>query len=146
MSTIQSRAPEKKEKNHVTLTWKFPWKSCSTTHLPFLSPNPNILKACPKTFPTKMKPAKFPAKEKKLGKKSSSRVRVTNLQTFIASLRPPDSQARPPATKKKKFYRFVTLTLLLGGERSAAEWQTGRNQSPPAVRNALSGGPPHHAC
>ena len=25
----------KRPKKHVTLTWKFPWKSCSTTHLPF---------------------------------------------------------------------------------------------------------------
>ena len=33
MSTIQSRTPENKAKNHVTLTRKLPWKSCSTTHL-----------------------------------------------------------------------------------------------------------------
>ena len=45
MSTIQSRTPEKEAKNHVTLTWKSPWKSCSIAHLPFLSPNPKILKA-----------------------------------------------------------------------------------------------------
>ena len=25
----------KRPKKYVTLTWKFPWKSCSTTHLPF---------------------------------------------------------------------------------------------------------------
>ena len=93
-----------------------------------------------------MKPAICPAKEKKLGKKSSSRVRVTTLWTFIASLRPPGSQARPLTTREKKVYRFVTLTLQLGGERSAAEWQTSRNQSHPAVRNPLSRGPPHHAC
>ena len=39
MSTIQSRTLEKKGKNHLTLTWKSPWKSCSIAHLPFLSPN-----------------------------------------------------------------------------------------------------------
>ena len=33
MNTIQSRTPEKEAKNHVTLTWKSPWKSCSITHL-----------------------------------------------------------------------------------------------------------------
>ena len=66
MSTIQSRTPEKKAKNHVTWTWKFPWKSCSTTHLPFLSSNPKILKAFLKTFPTKVKPTKCPAREKKM--------------------------------------------------------------------------------
>ena len=62
MSTIQSRSPERKARNHVKLTWKLQWKSCSTTHLPFLSSNPDILK----TFPTKMKPTKCPAKEKKM--------------------------------------------------------------------------------
>ena len=65
MSTIQSRTPEKEAKNHVTRTWKSPWKSCSITHLPFLSPNPKILKAFPKTLPTKTKPTKCPAREKK---------------------------------------------------------------------------------
>ena len=66
MSTIQSRTPEKEAKNHVTRTWKSPWKSCSITHLPFLSPNPKILKAFLKTLPTKMKPTKCPAREKKM--------------------------------------------------------------------------------
>ena len=66
MSTIQSRTPDKKgKKNHVTKTWKLPWKSCSTTHLPFLSSNPKIRKAFLKTFPTKKKPTKCPATEKK---------------------------------------------------------------------------------
>ena len=73
MSTIQSRTPEKEEKNHVTLTWKSPWKSCSITHLPFLSPNHKILKAFLKTLPTKMKPTKCSAREKKWGKKSEKR-------------------------------------------------------------------------
>ena len=49
--TIQSRTPEKKAKNRVTLTWKFPWKSCSTAHLSFLSSSPKILKPSLKTFP-----------------------------------------------------------------------------------------------
>ena len=66
MSTIQSRTPEKEAKNHVTLTWKSPWKSCFIAHLPFLSPNPKILKAFLKTLPTKTKPTKCPAREKKM--------------------------------------------------------------------------------
>ena len=66
MSTIQSRTPEKEANNHVTLTWKSPWKSCCIAHLPFLSPNPKILKAFLKTIPTKIKPTKFPAREKKM--------------------------------------------------------------------------------
>ena len=43
-----------------------PLPTYSTTHLPFLSSNPKILKAFLKTFPTKMKPTKCPAKEKKM--------------------------------------------------------------------------------
>ena len=74
ISTIQPRTPEKNAKNHVTLTWKFPWKSCPTTYPPFLSSNPKILIAFLKTFPTKMKPTKYPAKEKKnWGEKSEKR-------------------------------------------------------------------------
>ena len=73
MSTNQSRTPEEKAKNHVTLSRKLPWKSCSTTHLPFLSPNPKILKAFLKTFPIKIKPTKCPAKEKKWGEKAKSK-------------------------------------------------------------------------
>ena len=34
-------------------------------HGPFISPNPKILKAFLKTIPTKMKPTKCPAREKK---------------------------------------------------------------------------------
>lgn len=52
-------------KKHVTSTYKFPLKSCSTTHLPSFSPNPKILEAFRKTFPTKMRPTKCPAREKK---------------------------------------------------------------------------------
>ena len=74
MSTIQSRTLEKKAKNCVTLTRKLPRKCCSTPPLPFLSANPKILKAFLKTFPTKMKPTKCPAKKKqKWGKKSEKR-------------------------------------------------------------------------
>ena len=47
MRTIQSRRPEKRIKNHVTLTQIFPWRSCSTTHLLFFSSNP---KSLPKNF------------------------------------------------------------------------------------------------
>ena len=66
ISTIRSRRPEKKQKNHLTLTRKFPWKSCFTTHPHFLSSNPKVLKAFPKTLPTKMKPTKCPAKGKNI--------------------------------------------------------------------------------
>ena len=51
MSTIQSRTPETKAKKSVTLTWKFPWKSGSTTQLPLVSSNRKILKAFQKKFP-----------------------------------------------------------------------------------------------
>ena len=91
MSTIQSRILEKEAKNHVTLTWKSPWKSCSA-HLPFLSPNPKILKAFLKTIPTKMKPTKCPAREKKWGKKSEKRgeerKRKVKVKTAVSLLNP----------------------------------------------------------
>ena len=67
MSTAQSRTPEKKAKKKVTLTLKFPWKSCSTPHLPFLSSNPKILKAFLKTFPT--------AREKKRKEKKCKKIK-----------------------------------------------------------------------
>ena len=66
MNTIQSRIVEKKAENLVTLTWKLSWKSFSTSHLPFLSSSPKILKAFPKTFPTKIKSIKMPSKRKKM--------------------------------------------------------------------------------
>jgi len=71
--TIQSRTPEKKAKNRVTLTCKFPWKSCSTAHLPFLSSNPKILKPSLKTFPPKWSLLNAQQEEKKWGKKSEKR-------------------------------------------------------------------------
>ena len=70
MSTIQSRTTEKKGKNPVILTRKFPWKSSSTPHLPFLSTYPKILKEFPKTSPTKMNPTKWPEKGKNEARKS----------------------------------------------------------------------------
>ena len=92
MSTIQSRTPEKEAKNHVTLTWKSPWKSCSIAHLPFLLPNPKILKAFLKTLPTKKKSTKCPAREKKLGKKSEKwgeeRKRKVKVKTALSLLNP----------------------------------------------------------
>ena len=71
--TIQSRTTEKKAKNRVTLTWKFPWKSCSTAHLPFLSSNPKILKPSLKTFPPKWSLLNTQQKKKKWAKKSEKR-------------------------------------------------------------------------
>ena len=45
---------------------KISMKILCITHLPFLSPNPKILKAFLKSLPTKMKPTKCPAREKKM--------------------------------------------------------------------------------
>ena len=62
-------------KNHVNLTWKFPWKSCFTTNLPFFSFNPKILKAFLKPFPTKLKPTKRPEREKNEARKAKKQGR-----------------------------------------------------------------------
>ena len=41
----------RKKKKHGKLAWKFPWKSCSTTHLTLFSTNPGkILKPFPKSW------------------------------------------------------------------------------------------------
>ena len=68
-----------KGKNHVTLTWKFPWKSSCSTRLPL-------------TFPTKMKPTKYTAKGKKWGKKSEKRgeerKRKVKVKTAVSLLDP----------------------------------------------------------
>ena len=84
MSTIQSRKLEKKAKKHVTLTWKSPWKSCSTTHLHFLLSNPK----------TKMKPTKCPAKGKKKtsqekGEKREERKQKAKSQDCCVTFKPP---------------------------------------------------------
>ena len=73
MSTIQSRTPEKTARNHLTLTWKFPRKFCSTAHLPFLSSNPKILKEFLKPLPTKMKSTKCLEREQKRQEKRRKR-------------------------------------------------------------------------
>ena len=58
------RKRQKKKNMYITLTWKFQWKSCSISHLPFLSSNPKSLKAFLKTFAIKIKPPKCPPREK----------------------------------------------------------------------------------
>ena len=71
-----------KAKNHVTRTRKFPRKSCFTTHPPFLSPNPKILKAFLKTLPTKMKLTKCPAKAKNEARKAKEEERKEKVAKF----------------------------------------------------------------
>ena len=82
----------KKGKKPCNIDLKIPWKTCSTAHLPFLSPNPKILKAFLKTLPTKMKPTKCPAREKKWGKKSEKRreerKRKVKVKTAVSLLNP----------------------------------------------------------
>ena len=98
MSTIQSRTPEKEAKNHVTLTWKSPWKSSSIAHLRFLSPNPKILKAFLKTLPTKTKPSKCPAREKKMRqekrKKRGGGKAKSKSQDYCVTFKPQSSKSR----------------------------------------------------
>ena len=110
MSTIQSRTLEKKAKNHVTLTLKLPWKSCSTTHLPFLSANPKILKAFLKTFSTKMKPTKCPAKEKQ--KRGEERKRKVTVKTAVNVIFKPKISKfcflRMPELRKLIFCIWIT--------------------------------------
>ena len=76
-NSVKDTGSGKKAKNHLTFTQKLPKKIFSTTHLPFLSSNPKILKPFLKTFPTKMKPTNVNAqqKEKKKKKKKKEKTR-----------------------------------------------------------------------
>ena len=107
ISTIQSRTPEKEAKTHVTLTWKCPWKSCSIAHLPFLSPNPKILKAFLKTLSTKMKPTKCPAREKKMRqekrKKKGGEKAKSKSQDCCVTFKPKFCFLRMPELRKLMF-------------------------------------------
>ena len=89
-STIYSRTPEKEAKPHVTLTWNFPWKSCSTTHL--LSFNPEVLKAFPTKMKMKMKPPKTSkikkTRQKKSEKSEEERKRKVKVKTAASLLNP----------------------------------------------------------
>ena len=61
-------------------------------NLPFLSPNPKILKGFLKTLPTETKPTKCPAREKKWGKKrekrGEERKRKVKVKTAVSLLKP----------------------------------------------------------
>ena len=67
MSRIQLRTPEEKAKKPCSIDLKISMKILFhyPPTFPFLSSNPKILKAFLKAFPTKMKPTKCPAREKK---------------------------------------------------------------------------------
>ena len=64
MSTIQSKTPEKEAKKPCDIDLKISMKMLFhyIAHLPFLSPNPKILKVFLKTLPTKTKPTECPAR------------------------------------------------------------------------------------
>ena len=82
----------KTAKNHVTLTWKLPWKSCSTTHLPFLSNNPKILKAFLKFFSQKWSLLNAQQKKNKMRqekrKKREERKRKLKVKVAVLLLNP----------------------------------------------------------
>ena len=112
---------EKKAENHVTLTWKLPWKSCSTTHLLFLSFNPNILKAFPKLFPPIWSLlAKCSAKKQVLSEDicllamNSTYKKRSNVPTTIKYVQSkvlwePNFHQKPHACKTKPFITVVML-------------------------------------
>ena len=95
----------------VTLTWKSPWKSCSIAHRPFLSPNPKILKAFLKTLPTKMKPTKRPAREKKMRrekrKKKGGEKAKSKSQDCCVTLKPKFCFLRMPELRKLIFCIWI---------------------------------------
>ena len=106
IGTIQSRVPEKTAKNHARLTCKSPWKSCSITHLPLLSPNPKILKAFLKTLPIKMKPTKCPAREKKNEQEKRKTRGGAHARTSQADILHLDTKAVKSTTSKRVCGKF----------------------------------------
>ena len=75
------------QQNHVTLTWKSPWKACSITHLPFWAPNSKMMKGFSETLPTKIKPTKCPASsKKKWGKESEKRGKERKRKVKVESV------------------------------------------------------------
>ena len=70
MSAIQSNRPEKDAKNRVTLSRKFQWKSCPTTHWYFLQKNSRSSNVLQNLFPPKGSLVNAPQKKKRGGKKS----------------------------------------------------------------------------
>ena len=92
MSRIQSRTPEKKAEKPCSIDLKISMKILFhyPPTFPFLSSNPKILKAFLKTFPTKMKPTKCPAREKKMRqekRKKREREKAKN-KTAVSLLNP----------------------------------------------------------
>ena len=78
----------KKATNHVTLTWKFPWKSCPTTHLPFLSSNSKILKAFWKIFPPKWSLLNAQQKKRNEARKAKKKGRRESEETAMSLFNP----------------------------------------------------------
>ena len=92
MNTIQSRIVEKKAENLLTLTWKLSWKSFSTSHLPFLSSNPKILKLSQKLFPPKWSLLNAQQKKqneaRKSEKRGEERKRKVKVKTAVSLVNP----------------------------------------------------------
>ena len=85
MCYVMLRRPEKKAKNHLTLTRKSLWKSCSTAHMLFLTSNPKILKVFPKTHPTEC--SLLNAQQKK-PRRRVERKRKGKVKTAVSLLNP----------------------------------------------------------
>ena len=109
-----------KGKKPVTLTWKFPRKSCPTSHLPVLSSNSQILKAFPKTLATEIKPTintqqkkkeMRQEKQNKRGRKSNS-VLIIYLRSFFGHTKCTKIE-RKKYTKEQKWWNHRAYNVRL---------------------------------
>ena len=134
MRKIQSRRPEKKAKNHVTLTRNFPWKSTSTTHLYFLPPNTKILKAFPKLIPPKL--SQTSTRQPNCGEKAKSKpeILLSDVRTSEGDILRPEHKIAKCLTYKRRFgsytqkndqktARLASKAIL--GKVSSSEWVKG---------------------
>ena len=122
MSTIQSRRTEKKakKKKKVTLTRKFPWKSCFTDHLSFSEPKILLKGFLKKLFPSKWSLLNAELKKKRgEGKKRQEKVKTAVLChnskiSIFCFLRMPELRKLIILHLDRKAAKCTTCKQLLG--------------------------------
>ena len=139
-----SQGHRRKKKTPCNIDLEISMKSCSTTHLPFLSPNPKILKAFQKVFPPKWSLLNAQQKRKKLVKKSSNWVSHKSVDCFceFASSGLTSSPSGHESEKRLQIRDFNSTTWGWAEHRRAAN----RPQPvAPGREKPLERGPQHQA-
>ena len=110
MSRIQLSTPEEKAKKPCSIDLRISMKILFhyPPTFPFLSSNPKILKAFLKTFPTKVKPTKCPAREKKNeARKAKKEEREKAKNKTAVSLLNPKTLLKFCFLRMPKFHKLI---------------------------------------